>query len=184
MNKAWIIAGILLASVTAAYADEPAAAPAGPPPGALQLHALVGHWTGLGEMKEPGKADQAVTVVMNCVETAGGWGIRCDDSMIGKDMDYLESDLMGYDSAGTNVHWYAVTNAGEVHDQVAQWKDDKTLLASYATKAGSKSISETISLQLTTATTMEAISTVTVDGRESQSLTMKLVRSGKDKKPL
>ncbi len=184
MKQAFLIGGFLaIATFTASAfaADEPAA-PAGPPAGAQKLHAFVGHWTGTGESSEPGKEKQTMTVSMNCVETSGGWGIRCEDAMTGKEMNYLETDLMGFDSTNNQVHWYAVTNAGEVHDHVAQWKDDSTLLATHSEKVSSKSIDENITVTLKSPTEMEATSTLTVDGHETQTMTMHMMKSGKGKK--
>jgi hypothetical protein len=182
MKKAILIAASLaLFSISAFAADEPAASPA-PPAGAVKLHDFVGRWEGIGEMAETGKDKQTMTVVMTCVETSGGWGIRCDDAMTGKNMNYLETDLMGYDASGNQVHWYAVTNAGEVHDHVAQWKDDKNLLATHSEKVGSKSIDENITITLTSPTSLTAKSTLSVDGKESQSMTMTMTKAGKEKK--
>ena len=183
MKTSFVMAGILALACwsTAAVAADEQPAPPAPPAGALKLHAFVGHWTGTGEMAEYGKDKSTINVDMTCVEAAGGWGIRCDDAMTGQGMNYLETDLMGYDARDNQSHWYAVTNSGEVHDHVAQWKDDANFLANHTDIAGDHKISEDITLQLKSPTQLEAKSTVTVDGKESQSLTMTLTKSGKDK---
>ena len=178
MKKTLIVCGILaLASFSAAAfaADEQPA----PPAGALKLHAFVGHWTGTGQLSEYGKDTATINVDMTCAEVAGGWGVRCDDAMTGSGMNYLESDLMGYDAGSNKAHWYAVTNSGDVHDHVAQWQDDTNFLANHTEMAGDRKISEDITLQLKTPTQMQAKSSMTVDGKESQALTMTLTKTGK-----
>lgn len=176
-----LIFGVLLSLciATGAVADDDVQPPAGPPPGAVKLQALVGHWTGLGEMKAKGET-YTITIVMNCVEVAGGWGVRCDDVMTGKDINYLESDLMGYDPISDHVHWYAVTNAAELHDQIGNWKDDKTLLVNYSADAGGRAEVEDISLEFTSPSNISARTIVTMDGHETQSMTMSLAKSGKN----
>ena len=177
MIKRLILAVFLLLSVTAAQADEAAL----PPPGVVKLHGLIGHWTGDGNMTEPGHKSHTVAIEMDCVEAAGGWAIQCSDKMTGTGINYLEGDLMGYDSQSNNYHWYAVTNAGDVRDYLAQWKGDAAFLANYTTKAGSQTVSEDMTIEFVSASEIDVTSTVTVATRESEGLRVRLTKSDKAK---
>jgi hypothetical protein len=59
----------------------------------------------------------AVTMTWDCVESSGAAGVRCKARIDGlPGFTYLFDDLWGYSEVDKLIHWYTVTNAGEVHD--------------------------------------------------------------------
>lgn len=185
MNKSLIIAGLFIAAsfAGAARAEGEQSAPAvTPPAGALQLQAFTGYWTGTGEMKVPGQETQVINVTVECTDTAAGWGILCKDAMTGKGVNYHETDIMGFDMQSSLVHWFAITNSGELHDHAGQWTGDKRFSVNYTGKIGEKSISEDISMELTGASGLTVKSVAKVDGQESESMTATLTKAKKPKK--
>jgi len=78
---------------------------------------MAGDWHGKGTMKDGGKSFP-IAGSMNCVETSGGAGVRCETKFTGVPgmPSYEETDLFGYDPGDGLVHWFSVTNAGETHD--------------------------------------------------------------------
>jgi hypothetical protein len=78
---------------------------------------LVGKWNGTGTMKTEGKTYN-VKATWDCADAAGGSGVRCHMSITGLPggFTYVVDDLWGHSAGDGLVHWYAVTNGGEVHD--------------------------------------------------------------------
>jgi hypothetical protein len=78
---------------------------------------LVGKWNGTGTMKTEGKTFN-VKAAWDCADAAGGSGVRCHMSITGLPggFTYVVDDLWGHSAGDGLVHWYAVTNGGEVHD--------------------------------------------------------------------
>jgi hypothetical protein len=59
----------------------------------------------------------AVTMTWDCSEAAAGTGTRCRGQILGiPGFTYAFDDIWGWSPADGLVHWYVVTNAGEVHD--------------------------------------------------------------------
>lgn len=102
----------LLLAVLAA----PALADTKPPAQLGEIKKLIGSWSGKGSLTSEGKT-HAVTMTYSCVESSGGAGVRCTASILGiPGFTYQFDDLWGYSAKDGLVHWYTVTNAGEVHD--------------------------------------------------------------------
>ncbi len=136
-----VLFAVALGSSVAMAADN-APAPAG-----TKLDALIGTWKGEAEMREPGKPPVKTSVDVTCRATAGSSGVSCDARFASPEMNYLESDLFGYDAAAAKVHWFAVTNAGEVHDHVGEWTGDR-LTVRYSGRSAGKKLTEDVTLEL------------------------------------
>jgi hypothetical protein len=107
MHRFVAFALVLLAS-PAVVAEEPA-----PVAGVKRL---VGKWTGTGTIKNQGKV-HAARAVVDCVDAASGSGVKCRWTLTGiPGFTYVIDDLWGFSAGDGLVHWYAVTNGGEVHD--------------------------------------------------------------------
>jgi hypothetical protein len=87
-----------------------------PPPQLQEIKKLVGKWGGKGSLQADGKT-HAVAMTYDCVDSAGSAGVRCKCVITGiPGFTYQFDDLWGYSASDKLVHWYTVTNAGEVHD--------------------------------------------------------------------
>lgn len=117
-----------LASTRIATADTPR------PPRVADARPLVSLERFLGSWKLTGTismgADNAkITATVLCRRASAGAAIACSGKFTGVPgaPALEESDLMGYDPGTNTLHWYAVTNLGEVHDHVANVNADPTL---------------------------------------------------------
>ncbi len=173
LAAAFVLAGFMLVS---AQAQEQAS----PPPDAVKLRALLGHWTGTGEIRA-GKDIQLVTLMLNCDDAAAGWGILCEESLIGKELNYHASSVMGYDARSGLVHWFVVANDGETHDRTGQWKDEREFIANSTSNAGGKPAMENITLEMTGVGAMKEIVATTRGGEQSRTMTLTLQKSGQQK---
>lgn len=107
---------VLLAALAATSFARSAAADDKPSPQLQQLRMWIGTWSGKGTITSEGKTHQ-VTMVYDCTESAGAAGVKCRSKILGlPGFTYEFDDLWGYSAADSLVHWYTVTNAGEVHD--------------------------------------------------------------------
>ena len=61
---------------------------------------------------------------------------------------YEETDLMGYEPNTNTFHWYAVTNAGETHDHVAQASDGNKQQFIFTGTQEGKPFKEVIDLEI------------------------------------
>lgn len=105
----------LTALATPSLVGADTAAPK-PAPQVEAIRSLIGNWTGKGSVTSEGKT-HPVTATWDCVESAGGAGVRCKFVMTGiPGFTYQFDDLWGYSAQDGLTHWYVVTNAGEVHD--------------------------------------------------------------------
>lgn len=87
-----------------------------PAPQLQAIRRLIGSWSGKGTLVSDGKT-HSIGMTYTCVESAGAAGVRCQAEITGiPNFRYVFDDLWGYSAADGLVHWYAVTNAGEVHD--------------------------------------------------------------------
>lgn len=143
---------------------------AAPNPGVAKLQSLLGQWSGTAEMTEPGKSPMKVEVSIRCHQVSEGWAVLCRDRFSSKEMDYRETDLFGYDAEAGEVHWYAVTNAGEVHDHVGTW-DGTTLNAHYAGHSGGKELHEALTLGVKGGNEMTFRVVTTVAGATASTMT-------------
>lgn len=95
----------------AAHAGEPTVSPQ-----LGEIRRLVGNWSGKGTIHTEGKS-HGVTMTWDCVESSGAAGVRCKGQINGlPGFTYQFDDLWGYSDVDRLVHWFTVTNAGEVHD--------------------------------------------------------------------
>ena len=68
----------------------------------------------------------AMTVV--ATPMANGQGVHMDAKGTVTDLEDWEAHaLWGYDAESGEVHWFAVSSMGEVHDHAGVWKDENTL---------------------------------------------------------
>lgn len=87
-----------------------------PSPQLQEVRRLIGKWSGKGTLLTEGKT-HPIDMSWDCVESSGAAGVRCKGQINGiPGFTYLFDDLWGYSEADKLVHWYTVTNAGEVHD--------------------------------------------------------------------
>ena len=84
------------------------------------MECLVGKWTATGTMTM-GKDSAKVSLTWDCKRISAKAGVGCTATMKGVPgmAVYAETDLFGYEPGTNKYHWYAVTNAGETHDHVA-----------------------------------------------------------------
>jgi hypothetical protein len=109
MSKRILALAAVLVLAAPAVAEPPAANLQG-------VKRLVGKWSGTGTIKNEGKVFQAKATT-ECTEAAGGSGVRCKWTIAGiPNFTYVIEDLWGFSGHDGLVHWYAVTNGGEVHD--------------------------------------------------------------------
>jgi hypothetical protein len=105
------LALLVTALTTFAHAET-----AKPAPQIQELKKWIGKWQGKGSLTSEGKT-HAVTMTYDCHESTGAAGVRCSATIVGiPGFTYQFDDLWGYSAADKLVHWYTVTNAGEVHD--------------------------------------------------------------------
>lgn len=114
---------LVTTALFAALAGTAAADTNAPPAGVTPLLQLVGNWKGSGTMTM-GDQSLKVTLAISCTKTAAGWGVECHAKFGGiPGGTYEESDLFGFDAGTQMVHWYAITNGGEVHDHAGKFDD-------------------------------------------------------------
>ncbi|HTL35916.1 MAG TPA: hypothetical protein VL326_22455 [Kofleriaceae bacterium] len=107
---------IFAATLFAAALTTTASAEDKPAPQVAEIKKLIGNWSGKGSITSEGKK-YAVTMNYECVESTGGAGVRCKSTIVGlPGFTYQFDDLWGFSTTDNLVHWYTVTNAGEVHD--------------------------------------------------------------------
>jgi hypothetical protein len=110
-SSSLLIALTLACSSSSAVADDSA-----PSPSMQAIKRNIGNWSGKGSITSDGKTHD-VKMTWRCVDAAAGAGVRCHGEITGlPDFTYVLDDLWGYSQADGLVHWYTITNAGEVHD--------------------------------------------------------------------
>lgn len=166
-----LAAGTAGLSMTAAAADG-----AAKPPAASRYYPFIGHWTGHGQLAEPGQAPVPLTLTVSCRKAASGWAVRCEMTAKNDKMTMTESDLMGVDPVTGTGHWYAVTNQGETHDHITQWPDPKTMKAHHTWTQDGKKMVEDISFSFKGRKTMEFRSAVTANGKDAGVFSAKVSR--------
>jgi hypothetical protein len=164
-----IVAGSLgLLALTSVAADEA--------PLAARFYPLLGHWSGKGELGEPGQPAATLALRLACRKDASGWAVRCELSGKNREMTLTEVDLFGVDPATGQGHWYSVSNQGDAHDHLTEWTDPKTMKAGYEWAQDGKKMREEIVIHLPGGKTMEFRSVVTADGKEVGAFSGKLAR--------
>jgi len=111
LDSFFVVAATLVATQTARAEDT-----AKPAPQLEAIRAFIGSWSGKGSMMSEGKT-YSITATYDCAESAGAAGVKCRAVINGiPGFTYTFDDLWGYSPQDGLVHWYVVTNAGEVHD--------------------------------------------------------------------
>jgi hypothetical protein len=117
-----------------------------PPPAQLAIKGLIGKWSGKGVIKSEGKTHK-VTMSWECVAAAGGTGVKCKAQILGiPGFTYEFDDLWALSPADGLVHWYTITNAGEVHDHQGHLDTTGGQLAAHVA-IGGKMLSEVITFK-------------------------------------
>ena len=126
---------------------------------------FVGSWKGAGKMTM-GKDVAKVDLKIECKRTAADAAVAC--TMHAGNVpglgNYEESDLFGFEPNTSTYHWYAVTNAGEVHDHTTKSLGAKSQWVFEGTQEG-KPLKETIDMSFSK-DTMSFKSVVTVGGTQ------------------
>jgi hypothetical protein len=113
------------------------------------MECLVGTWKGSGTVSM-GKDKVKVDATWTCNRVSAKWGVMCTFHVTGIPgvTAYEETDLMGYEPNTNTYHWYAVTNAGETHDHVAQASDSNKQQFIYTGTQEGKPLKEVIELEM------------------------------------
>lgn len=113
------------------------------------MECLVGAWKVAGTATM-GKDVAKVTATWDCKRTAGKFGVSCTLALKGIPglPAYAETDLMGYDAGANKYHWFAVTNAGETHDHVADVPSGNKLQFVYTGTQEGKPLKEVIDFEI------------------------------------
>jgi hypothetical protein len=136
---------------------------------------LVGQWTGAGTIKSDGKVHQA-KVKTDCVEAAGGSGVRCRWTITGiPNFTYVIDDLWGFSAGDGLVHWYCITNGGEVHDHSGHLGPTGGAL-SYAGPMKGKTFTEAIKFAFTSDGKLKLDSDCTLGGEPYEAVHLELSR--------
>ncbi len=108
-----LVALTLASTATSVRAD-------GPPKEVKDMSCLIGNWKVKGAVTM-GTDKAPVAGTFKCAWLPSQWGVQCDGDITGIPgmPHYLERDLMGFEPNSRKYHWYAITNAGETHDHVA-----------------------------------------------------------------
>jgi hypothetical protein len=137
-----LVSSFVLSVVVVVGAAASSSRAAEPAPNA-GLRQLIGKWTGSGTIKSQGKVHAAKATV-ECVDAAAGVGARCKWTITGiPGFTYVVEDVWGHSAGDGLVHWYAVTNGGEVHDHKGHFTSDGGVLE-FDGPMGGKTFSEVV----------------------------------------
>ena len=137
------LAPALAALALAATPARPALADARP---ASPLDRLLGTWKATGTATM-GPDQVRVAATWACKAVSAGAGVGCTLRLTGlPGMVYQETDLFGVDPGTATMHWFSVTNAGEVHDHAATAYDGLTWRFAYAGSQDGKPTTEAITM--------------------------------------
>jgi len=145
-----------------AIADETS----GAPEQTRNFYQLVGNWHGKGEMTQTGNKPLPLAMKMKCKKISAGYGISCENTASNKEMKMEESDMMGFNPVDGSSHWYAITNMGEVHDHIVDWKSPNEMHAHINFKQDGADMEENITMKILSKNKMEFISVVSAGGQE------------------
>ncbi len=103
------------------------------------LRRWIGTWKADYLVRFPdGKVHEGTMTVL-ATPMAAGQGIHMDAKGEARGMEPWEAHaLWGFDTESGEVHWFAVSSMGEVHDHVGVWKDEDTLELEWRGVEGSK----------------------------------------------
>lgn len=167
---------VLLIAAGAAPLTGAVAGTASKVPAASRFYPFVGHWKGRGQLNESGQPPTPLRLRLSCHKASSGWAVRCD--MVAKNgkLKMTESDLMGVDPVTGTGHWYAVTNQGETHDHITEWRDARTMQAHHSWTQDGKMMMENISVSFSTRKSMKFRSVVTAGGKTTSEFSGELTR--------
>lgn len=163
---------------TVALLTVPLLAVAGAPPNPMaRLEAGLGTATGTFTLKT-GDQVHKLTGTRTCNKASGGAAIQCTLSVSGVPgmASYEETGLFGYDAVTRAVHYYTVTNAGEVHDHKGGFTGNVLKLEHSGKTADGKTMVERISIDFTRAGEETLRTVQLIDGTEALVLEGKWVR--------
>jgi len=166
-----VLALSAVAVPTLTTAAEQAAGPA-----AARFYPFVGSWKGQGELREGEQAPVKLALDYRCKKASAGHAVSCELNAVNGKMAMNETDLFGVDPVSGKGHWYAVTNAGETHDHIADWSDARTMTGRYAWNQDGKKMEERVTFKFNGSRTAEFHSIVSADGVQVASFTGKLKR--------
>jgi len=152
-------------------AAEPAAVPA-----AARFYPFVGNWKGQGELREGEQPATRLTLDYQCKKASAGWAVSCNLIARNGQMTMAETDLFGVDPVTGKGHWFAVTNAGETHNHIADWTDSKTMTGYLAWNQDGKKMEEKVTFRFNGARTVDFHTIVSADGVQVASFTGKMKR--------
>lgn len=135
-------------------------------PPAAAFYALIGTWSGQGELGESGQTPAKLAIKLNCQKTSAGFGVSCLMNASNKEMSMAETDLFGHDPVSNTYHWYSVTNTGETHDHKAQWIDAQNMKANYSWSQDGAKMAEKISFKFKGHNSILFESVVSQNGQE------------------
>jgi hypothetical protein len=145
-------------------------------PAAAEFYPLLGHWTGSGKLIVGNDEPMDLTIDLNCGEAANGWAVHCDMIAKNPNMTIYESDLMGVDPITGMGHWYAITDQGDAHDHIVEWKDANDMSASYSWKQDGKQMAENVSMKFDGGNTIDFSSVITADGEKMTAFSGKMTK--------
>ena len=165
--------GLCAAVSTTAVARTPAPpAPSGP----AQFYPLVGDWSGQGEITVAGQAPARLNIKLSCKKAGLGADVECGMTMKNKQMDLIESDLMGVDKESGTAHWFTVNNQGGAFDHAVKWSDAHTMIARRDWNDHGSPMKGTITVTLPNTTALDIRSVLTSNGKQVMSLSGNLAR--------
>lgn len=150
----------LCAVSTASLSGSALAADQKPSPAQVAIKSLIGKWTGKGTIHSEGKTHK-VTMSWDCAAAAAGTGAKCKATIVGiPGFTYEFDDLWALSPADGLVHWYTITNAGEVHDHQGHLDTTGGQLSAHVAVSG-KMLSEVITFKCkNNAVTMSWVTTL------------------------
>ena len=109
----------------------------------------------------------AMRARVECEVVGGGSGVSC--ALTGRSPGplYVEADLFGVDALTGDIHFYAISNAGDAHDHVGAFTASNVLDFTYAWTADGVSWAESIRFQFQADGSIVFHSLVTADGAEA-----------------
>jgi hypothetical protein len=138
---------------------------------AKDLQCLVGSWKGTGTFAMPDGKTANVSFNYDCKTAAGGSGVACHLRMTGIPglPAYELDDLYGYNAGDGLVHWFTITNTGEVHDHKGGI-DNSTFTGLYEGPVDGKIFQEQVSIQFLNEKKMRVRSSCKLGDKNLESL--------------
>lgn len=163
MKTQMMISALMSSVAFVVYADA-AQETVSPATDIKPYYALVGNWQGSAQLVAGDQAPVKLIAQYSCQKTSEGMAVQCNFTAKGaENMVMSESDLFGVNPMTKQGHWYAVSNMGEVHDHLANWTDNNTMVADYEWKEDGKNMHEHIIFTFKSAKSMDFKTHITAD---------------------